>query len=147
MISQALAGTDNELFTPGIHPNHVILVNKDSNSHVHLVGCAHVDPQSAKDVRSVAQQYTPDAVALELCSERVSMLRPPAGRWVNTEEPPESVDLGFLMIFGCAMSAAVLGGIHGSDQIEGAKIAKENNSKLYGIDSKYSFIKKMNKIT
>ena len=138
MISQALAGIDNELFTPGIHPNHVILVNKDNNSYVHLVGCAHVDPQSAKDVRSVAQQYTPDAVALELCSERVSLLRPPAGRSVMTEEPPEFVNLPFLIKFVFEVSAAVLGGIHGSDQIEGAKIAKENNSKLYGIDSKYS---------
>lgn len=138
MISQALAGIDNELFTPGIHPNHVILVNKDNNSYVHLVGCAHVDPQSAKDVRSVAQQYTPDAIALELCSERVSMLRPTAGRSVMTEEPPEFVNLQFLMEFVFGMSAAVLGGIHGSDQIMGAKIAQENNSKLYGIDSKYS---------
>ena len=70
------------------------------------------------------------------------MLRPPAGRWIMTEEPPESVDLGFLMIFGYGMLAAVLGGIHGSDQIEGAKIAKENNSKLYGIDSKNSVIQR-----
>ena len=138
MISQALAGIDKKLFAPGISSNHVILVNKDNNSYVHLVGCHHIDPQSAKDVLSVAQQYTPDAVALELCSERVSLLRPPAGRSVMTEEPPEFVDLQFLMEFVFGMSAAVLGGIHGSDQIEGAKFAQENNSKLYGIDSKSS---------